>query len=159
MATVPKTPKVHYIPAGYHAVIPYIIVNNAAKALDWYKKVFGAREIMRFPAPGGKIGHAEIQIGDAHVMLADEHPEIKALSPGTVGGTPVGLLIYVPDVDHVFKTAVANGARVFQELQDKFYGDRSATIYDPFGHQWYISTHIEDVSPEEMQRRMSAMKQ
>ncbi len=149
--------KTNYIPEGYHTATPYLIVKGAAKALDWYKEVFGAAEEVRFPTPEGKIGHAEIKIGDSHIMLADEFPEMKALSPETVGGTSVGIMVYVDDVDRVFKKAVAMGARVQQEPQDKFYGDRNSTVYDPFGHQWYIATHIEDVTPEEMQRRMTAM--
>ncbi len=152
------TMKTHYVPAGYHTVTPYIIVRNAAKALDWYKSVFGAQEVMRFPGPGGKIMHAEIQIGDSHIMLADEFPQMNAVSPQTVGGTSVGIMIYVEDTDAVFNKAVENGARVLQKPEDKFYGDRNATIYDPFGHMWYLSTHKEDVTPEEMQRRMAAMK-
>ncbi|MBZ5627618.1 MAG: VOC family protein [Acidobacteriia bacterium] len=150
--------KTHYIPAGYQTVTPYLIVRNAAKALDWYKSVLGAVEEMRFPMPDGKIGHAEIKFGDSHVMLADEFPEMNAVSPETVGGTASAIMIYVEDVDSVFHKAVANGAKVKQDLQDKFYGDRNATIYDPFGHQWTIATHVEDVSPEEMQRRMAAMQ-
>jgi PhnB protein len=154
----PKTEKVHHIPAGYHAVIPYLIVRNGAKALDWYKEVFGATEIMRFPTPDGRVGHAELQLGDAHFMLADEFPERNAVAPETVGGTASSIMIYIPNVDAVFKKAVAMGAKVKEDVTDKFYGDRSATIYDPFGHQWTIATHTEDVSPEEMQRRMAAMK-
>jgi PhnB protein len=148
--------KTHYIPAGYHSVTPYIIVRNAAKALDWYKNVLGAHEELRFPMPDGKIGHAEIKIGDSHIMLADEFPQMNAVSPETIGGTASALMIYVEDVDSVFNKAVAAGAKVKQELQDKFYGDRNATFYDPFGHQWSIATHVEDVSPEEMQRRASS---
>jgi PhnB protein len=150
--------KTHYIPAGYQSVTPYLIVRKAAKALDWYKDVFGAVEVMRFAMPDGKIGHAEIKIGESYVMLADEFPEMNAVSPETIGGTASAIMIYVPDADAVFHKAVAHGAKVKQELQDKFYGDRNATIYDPFGHQWTIATHIEDVSPEEMQRRMAAQK-
>jgi PhnB protein len=154
----PQTSKVHYIPAGYHTATPYLIARNAAKALDWYKEVFGAVEVMRFPTPDGKIGHAEIKIGDSHIMLADEFPEMNAVSPETIGGTATAIMIYVPDVDTVFKKAVAMGAKVKEGLQDKFYGDRNATFYDPFGHQWSVATHIEDVTPEEMQRRMAQMK-
>ncbi len=159
MATVPKTPRVHYIPAGYHSVIPYIIVNHGARALEWYKNVFGATEIMRFPMPDGRIGHAELQVGDAHFMLADEFPERQALSPQSVGGTASAVMLYVPDADSVFKKAVANGAKVKEELSDKFYGDRNGSFYDPFGHQWTVGTHIEDVTPEEVKRRMAKMKQ
>ncbi|MBZ5569813.1 MAG: VOC family protein [Acidobacteriia bacterium] len=150
--------KTHYIPAGYHTATPYLIVRNAAKALDWYKNVLGAVEVLRFPMPDGKIGHAEIKFGDSHVMLADEFPEMNAVSPETIGGTASAIMIYVEDVDSVFHKAVAKSAKVKQDLQDKFYGDRNATIYDPFGHQWTIATHVEDVSPEEMQRRMAQMK-
>jgi len=152
------TTKTHYIPAGYHTATPYLIVRNAARALDWYKNVFGAEEEMRFPTPDGKIGHAEIKIGDSHIMLADEFPQMNAVSPETIGGTASAIMIYVEDVDSVFKKAVDYGAKVKEELQDKFYGDRAATFYDPFGHQWTIATHVEDVSPEEMQRRMASQK-
>jgi PhnB protein len=150
--------KTHYIPVGYHSVTPYLIVNGAAKALDWYKKVFGAKEEMRMPMPDGKIGHAEMQIGDSHIMLADEHPDMGYTGPGSHGGTPVSIMLYVEDVDSVFKNAVANGAKVRQDLKDQFYGDRNGTITDPFGHVWTVSTHIEDVTSEEMKRRMAAMK-
>ena len=144
------------IPEGYHAITPYLMFSGAAKAIDYYKKVFGATEIMRMEAPDGKIGHAEIKIGDSVIMLADEAPEMKALSPKTVGGTPVGLMLYVEDVDDVFKRAVAAGGKAIQQLEDKFYGDRSGTLVDPFGHMWMVATHKEDVSPEEMDRRAQA---
>ena len=150
--------KTHHIPAGYHTATPYLIVRNAAKAIDWYKNVLGAVEVMRFSMPDGKIGHAEIKFGDSHVMLADEFPEMNAVSPETIGGTASAIMIYVEDVDSVFHKAVANCAKVKQDLQDKFYGDRNATFYDPFGHQWTVATHVEDVSPEEMQRRMAEQK-
>jgi PhnB protein len=146
------------IPEGYHSVTPYLIVTGAAAALDFYAKVFGATELMRMPGPDGRIGHAEIKIGDSPIMLADEHPEIDARSPKTIGGTPVGILIYVPDVDAIFNQAVAAGAKVLKPLSNQFYGDRSGTVEDPFGHKWTIATHVEDVSPEEMQRRLAAMK-
>jgi PhnB protein len=145
------------IPAGYHTVTPYLIVRGAAAAIDFYKAAFGAVERFRMEAPGGKLGHAELQIGDSVVMLADEHPEFGAVSPQTVGGTPVGLAVYVPNVDEVFTAAVAAGAAVQRPLADQFYGDRTATLTDPFGHKWTIATHIEDVSPEEMKRRHDAM--
>jgi PhnB protein len=154
---VPKT-KVHHIPAGYHAVTPYLIINNAAKALDWYKNVFGAREELRVPAPGGRVGHAEIVIGDSHIMLADEFPEKGYRGPQTLGGSASFIMIYVPDADAVLNKAKSGGAEVVEDIKDQFYGDRSATITDPFGHGWTIATHIEDVSPEELQRRMSQMK-
>lgn len=148
------------IPEGYHSITPYLMFSGAAKALDYYKKVFGATEIMRMEAPDGKIGHAEIRIGDSVIMLADEAPEMKALSPKTVGGTPVGLMLYVENVDDVFERAVAAGGKAIQPLEDKFYGDRSGTLVDPFGHMWMLATHKEDVSPEEMERRaQAAMKE
>ena len=142
------------IPEGYHAITPYLIVNDAARAIEFYKKAFGARELMRLGAPGGKVGHAELQIGDSRVMLADEAPEVQAKSPATVGGTPVGLHLYVSDVDAVAQRALAAGARVLQPVKDQFYGDRSGTFEDPFGHMWSIATHTEDLSDEEIRRRM-----
>jgi PhnB protein len=148
---------VQAIPTGYAGVTPYLIIREAARALEFYKKAFGATELMRFPAPGGKIGHAEIKIGDGVVMLADESPEMGHKSPQTLGGTAITLMFYVPDVDAQFAKAVAAGGTVKQALKDQFYGDRSGTITDPFGHIWTIATHKEDVSPEEMQRRMAAM--
>lgn len=144
------------IPEGYHSITPYLMFSGAARALDYYKKVFGATEIMRMEGPDGKIGHAEIRIGDSVIMLADEAPEVKALSPKTVGGTPVGLMLYVENVDDVFSRAVAAGATAIQPLEDKFYGDRSGTLLDPFGHMWMLATHTEDVPPEEMERRAQA---
>jgi PhnB protein len=148
------------IPEGYHSVTPYLIVKDAARALEFYKKAFGAKETMRMAGPGGKIGHAEIRIGNSAVMLADEFPQMGASSPQTLGGSPVGLMIYVEDVDSRFNQAVAAGATVERPLKDQFYGDRSGTLVDPFGHKWTIATHKEDVSPEEMQRRSEAfMKQ
>src|SRR4051812_47197425 len=147
----------HFQPENYNTVTPYLVVNDATKAIDFYKKVLGATEIMRMPAPGGKIGHAELRVGDSSIMLADEFPEMGALSPQTVGGTPVSLMLYVRDVDAVFKHAIAEGGKVERELADQFYGDRSATFTDPFGHKWTVSTHIEDVTPEEMKARMEKM--
>jgi PhnB protein len=145
------------VPTGYAGVTPYLIIRGAARALEFYKKAFGATELMRFPAPGGKIGHAEIKIGEGVVMLADESPEMGHTSPQTIGGTPVSLMFYVPDVDALFAKALAAGGVVKQPLKDQFYGDRSGTITDPFGHVWTIATHVEDVSAEEMQRRMAAL--
>ncbi len=146
------------IPDGYQSVIPYLIVSGAAKALDYYKKAFGAKERMRVPMPEGRIGHAEIEIGNSVVMLADEFPQMGAKSPTTIGGTPVGICIYVEDVDTIFKQAIAAGGKQEKPLQNQFYGDRSGTLIDPFGHKWTVATHIEDVSPEEINRRMAAMK-
>ncbi|HZL88939.1 MAG TPA: VOC family protein [Pirellulaceae bacterium] len=147
------------IPAGYHTVTPYLIVSGAARAIEYYKKAFGAEEIMRHGGPDGRIGHAEIKIGDSRVMLADEFPEMGVKSATSIGGTPVGLCIYVNSADAVFSQAVAAGGKIERPLQDQFYGDRSGTLVDPFGHKWTIATHIEDVPPEEMKRRMAeAMK-
>lgn len=148
--------KVKPIPVGYQSLTPYLIIDGAAKALDFYTRVFGARERMRMPSPGGKVGHAEISIGDSLIMLADEHPEMGARGPRSFGGSPVSLVLYVADVDATVKTAVAAGARLVRPVEDKFYGDRSGTIEDPFGHQWHVSTHVEDVPPDEMERRAAA---
>ncbi len=148
--------KVKPIPEGYHAVTPYLIIKGAADAIDYYKNVFGATELLRMPSPGGKIGHAEIKIGDSTIMLADEEPEMGIVSPRSLGGTPVSILLYVEDVDAVFGQAVSSGAKVLRPIKDQFYGDRSGNLEDPFGHKWTIATHKEDVSPEEMQNRASA---
>lgn len=145
------------IPEGYHAVTPYLIVKGAAKAIDYYKKVFGATEIMRIPTPNGGVMHAEIKIGDSVIMLADEQGNNR--SPQSVGGSPVSLMVYVEDVDKTFKQAVSSGAKEVRAVQDQFYGDRSGNLIDPFGHVWTVATHKEDVSEAEMQRRMSAMQQ
>jgi PhnB protein len=147
------------IPDGYHSVTPYLIVRGAARALEFYKNAFGAEELMRMEQPDGRVGHAEIQIGNSRIMLADESPEMDAKSPDTLGGSPVGLMTYVEDVDSRFKQAIAAGAKEERPVQDQFYGDRSGTLRDPFGHQWTIGTHKEDVSAEEMKRRMSAFMQ
>jgi PhnB protein len=141
------------IPDGYHSVTPYLIVKGAAKALDYYKQALGATELFRVDGPGGTVGHAEIKIGDSIVMLADEFPQMGFRGPEALGGSPVGLMIYVPDVDTQFAQALAAGGTVVKPLQNQFYGDRSGTIRDPFGHLWTISTHVEDVSPEEVARR------
>lgn len=141
---------------GYQRVTPYLIVDGAAAAIDFYTTVLGATERMRMPAPEGKVGHAEITFGDSVVMLADEFPEIGALSPRSVGGTSVLLNLYVEDVDSVYERALAAGAKELRAVEDKFYGDRSGDIEDPFGHRWSLATHVEDVSPEEIQRRMAA---
>ncbi len=149
--------KVTAIPEGYHSVTPYLIVDGAANAIEFYKKAFGATEVMRMPAPGGRIGHSEIRIGDSHVMLADENPSMNARAPKSTGGTPVSLLVYVENVDETVKKAVAAGAMLESPVENKFYGDRMGGVVDPFGHRWYVGTHIEDVSPEEMKKRMAAM--
>ncbi len=146
------------VPVGYHSVTPYLIVDNAAKAIDFYTKVFGAEEVMRMEKPDGKVGHAELKIGDSKIMLADEYPEMKAQGPKAYGGSAVSIHLYLEDVDHVAKQAVAAGAKLVRPLENMFYGDRSGTLVDPFGHQWHISTHVEDVSEDEMQKRMAKMQ-
>ncbi len=151
--------KIEPMPAEYPGVTPYLSVNDAAAAIEFYKKGFGATELMRLPGPDGKLGHAEIRIGNALVMLADEYPAYGNLSPKTLGGSAVRLHMYVEDVDAFFDKAVAAGAKVLIPIADQFYGDRSGRLEDPFGHVWLISTHIEDVSPEEMQKRMKAFTQ
>lgn len=155
--TVVKKKPVAPIPAGHPAVSPYLIVDDAPRALEFYKKAFSAKELMRHAGPDGRIGHAEIRIGDSVIMLADEHPEINARSPKTIGGTPVSLHVYVKDVDVVARQALGAGAKVVRPVQNQFYGDRSGTFEDPFGHQWHLSTHIEDVSPAELRRRAAQM--
>jgi PhnB protein len=145
------------IPDGYHSVTPYLCIKGAAAAIEFYKKAFGAKELVRMPAPGDKIGHAEIQIGDSHVMLADEFPEMGFLSPLSVGGSPVMMHLYVEDVDSTANKAEAAGAKVTKPVADQFYGDRSGQIQDPFGHNWYVATHKEDVSPEEIKERSAKL--
>ncbi|HET6840389.1 MAG TPA: VOC family protein [Candidatus Angelobacter sp.] len=146
------------IPEGYHNITPYLVVKGGAAAIDFYKKAFGATEIMRMPMPDGRVGHAELKIGDSVIMLADEFPDIEAVSPATLGNSPVGLLLYVDDPDATVNLAVSLGAKVKMPVKDQFYGDRNGTIEDPFGHKWTVAVHVEDVSPEEMQRRMKAAK-
>jgi PhnB protein len=141
------------IPDGYHSVTPAVVVHDGARALDFYQKAFGAAELMRMPM-GDKVGHAEIRIGDSIVMLSDEFPDMGIMGPRTRGGTTVSLLIYVEAVDSAFKRAIDAGGTVERPVEDQFYGDRSGTLIDPFGHRWTIATHIEDVEPEEMNRRM-----
>jgi len=148
--------KVNPIPEGYHSVTPYLSIKGAAKAIDYYKEVFGATELFRMAGPDGKIGHAEIKIGNSRIMLADEFPEMEFVSPQTLGGTPVGLMIYIDDVDTIYNQAISAGATEVKPLQDQFYGDRSGTLKDPFGHVWTVATHVEDVSPDELQKRAAA---
>ena len=145
------------IPEGYHTVTPYLIINGAADAIEFYKKAFGATELFRFPAPDGKVGHAEIKVGDSPIMLADEYADMGYKGPKALGGSPVSLMIYVDEVDTVFNRAVDAGATVKEAVADKFYGDRTGTVVDPFGHVWHIATHKEDISLEEMQTRVKAM--
>ncbi len=149
--------KVKPIPDGYHRVTPYLVVDGAAAAIDYYTKVFGAKEKMRMPAPGGKVGHAELEIGDAIVMLADANPQMGHKSPRALGGSPVSLLLYVENADTTVDRAVKSGGRLVRPVENQFYGDRMGGVEDPFGHHWYVATHVEDVSPEEMKRRMAAM--
>ena len=144
------------IPDGYHAITPYLIVSGGAKALEFYGRAFGAIERERMQDPSGKIRHAEIRIGDSCVMLADEHPEIGALGPATIGGSPVSIHLYVEDVDAVVSRAVAAGARLTRPVADQFYGDRVGGITDPFGHHWHIATHKEDLTSDEIHRRAAA---
>jgi PhnB protein len=148
-----KTRAVRPIPEGHPAVSPYLIVEGATRALEFYRKAFGAKELMRHAGPDGRIGHAEVRIGDSIVMLADEHPEVNARGPKAFGGSPVRLHVYVKDVDAVARQAIAAGAKVVRPVQDQFYGDRNGTLEDPFGHEWHLSTHIEDVSPAELRKR------
>lgn len=150
---------VHHIPKGYNSLTPYLVIKDAAKAIDYYKKVFGATEVVRMPGPGGKVGHAELQIGNSRLMLADENPSMGQghASATTLGSSPVSLYLYLPNVDEVVKRAVAEGATILKPVQDQFYGDRSGFIQDPFGHLWGIATHVEDVSPEEMKERMKKL--
>jgi PhnB protein len=151
------TSKVKPIPEGYHTATPYLIVHGAARAIEFYKKAFGAVELFRMPQPDGRVGHAEIKIGDSPIMLADEFPEMGARSPQSLGGSPVSILLYVEDVDAVFNRAIAVGAKVLKPVENKFYGDRSGGVEDPFGHQWHIATHQEDVAPEELQKRAATL--
>ncbi|MCA1686037.1 MAG: VOC family protein [Planctomycetia bacterium] len=144
------------IPDGYRSVTPYLTIDGASTAIEFYKKAFGARERMRMPGPGGKVMHAEITIGDSAVMLADEFPEMGGHGPLAIGGSPVTLMLYVEDVDSVVDQAVAAGATLTHPVLDKFYGDRSGGIEDPFGHKWHIATHKEDLTPQEIESRMQA---
>ncbi|MDN5941937.1 MAG: VOC family protein [Nitrospira sp.] len=148
------------IPEGYEGATPYLVIKGATGALEFYKKAFGATEIMRIPAPGGTVGHAEIKIGKAIIMLADEFPEMNCKSPQAYGGSPVSMMIYVPDVDQFIKRAIDAGAKLARPVENKFYGDRAGSLEDPFGHQWHFATHVEDVPPDEMAKRAEAfMKQ
>ncbi len=146
---------VKYIPEGFRAITPYLTVKDAAKAIEFYKRAFGARERVRMPTPDGKIAHAELQIADSIIMLGQECPEHGSVSPETLEGSPVGLALYVQNVDEAFDRAVRAGASVKEPVGDKFWGDRTGSLTDPFGHNWMLLTHIEDVSPEEMKKRMA----
>lgn len=141
------------IPDQYPRVMPYLHVDGAAEAIKFYEDVFGATERMRMPDPSGKIGHAELQLGDSVIMLADEYPDMGIRGPAAFGGSPVTISVYVEDVDDVFRRAVEAGAKPIRDLENHFYGDRSGAFRDPFGHQWSVASHVEDVPPEEMERR------
>ncbi len=144
------------IPEGYRSVTPYLAVKQAADAIEFYRRAFGAKERMRMPGPDGKIGHAELEIGNSVIMLADEHPDMDFRGPASIGGTSVTLHLYVPDVDATFSKATAAGAKPVRAVEDQFYGDRAGSVRDPFGHVWHIATHKEDLSPEELRRRAEA---
>ena len=148
--------KTNYRREGYHSVTPCLCVSDAARAIEFYKEAFGATELKRMEMPGGKIGHAEILIGDSRVALADEFPEMDFRSPQSIGGTATQFVLYDEDVDARVERAVAAGARLTRPVKEQFYGDRSGSVEDPFGHHWYIATHIEDLTPEETKRRMDA---
>jgi PhnB protein len=145
------------IPDGYPQVTPYLHVDGGDAAIEFYSKVLGAKERMRMPGPDGKLGHAELELGGSLIMLADEHPEMGVLSPKSVGGTPVTISVYVEDVDAVFDAAVAAGATAVRPVENQFYGDRSGQFEDPFGHRWSVATHVEDVPPDEMEKRAAEM--
>ncbi len=144
------------IPDGYPRVTPYLCVDDAAQAIEFYQEALGAEERMRMNSPDGRVGHAELAIGDSIVMLADEYPDMGAISPKTVGGTPVTLHVYVTDVDDTVARALKAGAKELRPVEDQFYGDRTGWLEDPFGHRWSVATHIEDVPPEEMEKRAAA---
>jgi PhnB protein len=144
------------IPDGYHTATPYLIIQGAARAIKFYEEAFGATELLRLADPSGKVGHAEISIGDSRIMLADEYLDMGFRSPQSLGGSPVGIHLYVEDVDALSGRAVAAGATVLRAVQDQFYGDRSGTLVDPFGHIWTIATHKKDVSPEEIEKHFEA---
>ena len=147
--------KVKPIPEGYHTITPYLVVKGAAKAIDFYRKAFGATELFRMDGPNGTVAHAELKIGDSPIMLADENPQMGYGAPE--GRTPVGLMIYVEDVDKIAAQAIAAGIKTERPVEDQVYGDRSGNFVDPFGHRWTIATHKEDVSQEEMGRRMARL--
>ena len=156
-----NTNKVNYIPKGYNSISPYLVVKGAAKAIEYYKKVFGAKEVVRMDQPDGKVGHAELQIGDSRIMLAEENPSMGQghVSASGIGASPVSLYLYIPDVDRVIERAVDEGAKVLKPVQDQFYGDRTGFIQDPFGHLWGVATHIEDVAPKDLAERAKKVMQ
>lgn len=148
--------KVKPVPDGYHTITPYLSVNGATAAIEFYKKAFGAREVLKLAQPDGRVGHAELQIGQSRIMLADEFPQMEFRSPSTIGGTPVHLHMYVENADAVVSQAVAAGAKLLRPVQDQFYGDRLGTVADPYGHVWHVSTHTEDLSMDELRKRAAA---
>jgi PhnB protein len=156
-----NTNKVNYIPKGYNSISPYLVVKGAANAIEYYKKVFGAKEVVRMDQPNGKVGHAELQIGDSRFMLAEENPSMGQghMSASGIGASPVSLYLYIPDVDRVIERAVDEGAKVIKPVQDQFYGDRTGFIQDPFGHLWGVATHIEDVAPKDLAERAKKVMQ
>ena len=143
------------IPAGYHSLTPYLVVEEAARAIEFYKMAFGAEELLRLEGPGGSVAHAEVKVGDSPLMLADENPEMGFRAPGALGGTPVTLMFYVEDVDQVFAQALEAGATALRPVEDQFYGDRAGTLQDPFGHIWTVATHTEDLTPDQLAERMA----
>jgi PhnB protein len=145
------------IPDGYPRVTPYLHVDGASKAIDFYRTVFGAKERMRMAGPDGRIGHAELEIGNSMIMVADEHPDMNVRGPKSIGGTPVTVLVYVEDVDRAFERALKAGAKELRPVENQFYGDRSGQFEDPFGHHWNVATHVEDVPPDEMAKRAAKM--
>jgi PhnB protein len=151
-----RMPTVNPIPEDYPRVIPYLSIDGAADAITFYATVFGATERVRMDGPDGKVGHAELQIGESVVMLADTFPDMGGKSPKTIGGTPVTIMVYVEDVDACFDRAIDNGATATRKVEDQFYGDRAGQFEDPFGHVWFVASHVEDVSPEEMEKRAAA---
>jgi PhnB protein len=142
------------IPDGYTSITPYLYIRGASEAIEFYKRSFDAQEMFRLAGPNGRIGHAELKMGNSVVMLADEHPEARVVGPQTLGGTSVGILLYVENVDEVVARAVAGGAKIERPIQNQFYCDRSGTLLDHYGHKWTIATHVEDVPPDEMEKRM-----
>jgi PhnB protein len=149
------------VPEGYNSITPYLIIRGAAQAIEYYKSVFGATEVFRMDQPDGRVGHAELQIGNSRIMLADENPSLGAghASAASIGASPVSLYLYIPDVDSVVERAASSGAKVLKPVEDQFYGDRSGFIQDPFGHLWGIATHVEDVSPQQLEERMRKAQQ
>jgi PhnB protein len=145
------------LPSGYHTVMSYLIVRDGARAIEFYEQAFGAEERLRLPGPDGKLGHAELCIGDSVFMLADEYPDMGALSPQTLGGAGMSFILYVDDCDAVFERAVQAGGEIVRPVADQFYGDRSGIVKDPFGHQWSVATHLEDLDMDELMRRMEGM--